>query len=336
MENINKQPNSNNEILGKSFEQKLSEAKFFVNCQEFAGEINELSIKDQQVKLNEIFNESRRESMIKDASVDSANRPVKYFRYMPKDLFKVILENKKITAENCHEYHLKNEDQKISQKDNFDLDLRYLLEEYLHDELNENNESDVSDEDSFNLTACLQKINEYEKQVKKIPQNIIEQFSKEINHLAIASLVKEYFNQQFVIDMHTGSIWKKYSPFMSASVGGVIHNYIRESQVYVEMIIPDEEIVVSERTLQNKESFVGEKEVHLKNIQLDNISRVYVCDKNLYNEQIVNKDNPTPLTKYYDPDRRKFNPVDDWRWQENTLDYLPINILNQHQQSKLK
>jgi len=330
MENINKQSNSNNEIPGKSFEQKLSEAEFFVKCQEFAGEIDELSIKDQQVKLDEIFNESRRESMIKDASVDSANRPVKYFRYMPKDLFKKILENKIITAEDCHKYHLENIDLNKSEKEDFNRDLKYLLEEYIEDELKEKNEFDG------NITEYLKRINNNKKQVKKIPQNVIDQYSNKINHSTIVNLIKEYFNQQFVIDMHTGSIWKKYSPFMSASVGGVIHNYIRESQVYVEMIIPDEEIVVSERTLQNKESFVGEKEVHLKNIQLDNISRVYVCDKNLYNEQIVNKDNPTPLTKYYDPDRRKFNPVDDWRWQENTLDYLPINILNQQQPSKLK
>jgi hypothetical protein len=329
MENINKQSNSNNEILGKSFEQKLSEAEFFVNCQEFAGKIDELSIKDQQAKLNEIFNESRRESMINNASLDSTNRRVKYFRYMPKDLFKKILENKIITAEDCHEYHLENEDLKTSEKEDFNRDMKYLLKKYLEDELKEKSKFDG------NITEYLGILNKNEKQLKKIPQDVIEQFSKEIKHSTIVNLVKDYFNQQFVIDMHTGSLWKKYSPFMSASVGGVIHNNIYESQVYVEMIIPDEEVVVSERTLQNKESFAGEKEVHLKNIKLDNISRVYVSENSLYNEQIVNNEKATPLTKYYNPNIGKYNPVDDWRWQENTLDYLPINILNKHQQSKL-
>lgn len=113
-----------------------------------------------------------------------------------------------------------------------------------------------------------------------------------------------------------GGFMQMFSPFLSLSVGGMIRE-LSMGLAYVELIIPDNNIIT------NTDGVEGEKEVLVREISTNYITRVWVDPDTQYLDCM--RDPYLPTSKYSGSKQDIFEA---WRWRELTRDYLPIALLN--------
>jgi hypothetical protein len=137
----------------------------------------------------------------------------------------------------------------------------------------------------------------------------------------ILPFIRKYVDQKYIGRRHTGSMLQKFSPFLGMSVGGPINPLFDERNVYIEMVIPDSQII------PHPEGVQAEKEVFIEQIKREYISRVHASDQ-LYREAINNPN--SMIGTYYaahpDECRTPLEALDRWRWSEKTEDCLPVAI----------
>ena len=107
------------------------------------------------------------------------------------------------------------------------------------------------------------------------------------------------------------------------SVGGIIVDFLRENQVYVEMVIPDEFVELNPMVPDI------EKEVLTKQIRREWITRVYTDQERLYDEIILNPQTAIGAYRQQHPDIGILDAVDAWRTYEATENYLPVSLMEE-------
>jgi hypothetical protein len=265
---------------------------------------HENNIESQQAILDSIFTDQRREQLIAHASKDSHGRPVKYLRRMPLEKALLILEN---GQGNALDYYPNLEtpiDEEV---------FIYFLREYgIRDHI---------DKDEFRGTRDAT-INELLHKAFPDPQldQDIEYLAKNLTYRNTLNFISKNMATNSIAAAHAGAYTQRFSPLLSASVGGIITESLRAGSVYVEMIIPDEEIILHENGIATE----GEKEVLLRQIKTEYISRIYVSTQKLQQEQIYDKS--SSLATIAEQEEYPSDIVNKWRWDQRTAEYLPIAL----------
>jgi hypothetical protein len=141
----------------------------------------------------------------------------------------------------------------------------------------------------------------------------------------VRPLIEEYVDEAFLREIHTGSRLQMFSPYLSMSVGGPIDDHILTygGFTYMEMVIPDTRIIV------HPEAHQVEKEVLVKEIRKDEISRVFLDNNQLHKE--VLDDKTGAIGQYLYTHERNLShggPIDQWKSEEKTEDCLPAGLVS--------
>ena len=280
----------------------------------------------RQNLLDQVFTPKRQQEMIKNASRDSKGRPVRYYRYTSINNFSKLLRD-------CEQNHYTN----YHHPEDFDrepdlAELKYLLTRYADFSKNEDLSDEISDLDKFSKEDFLQFVQALlpghltKTQLNDLSDNFTLRHTIDFLH--------RHFDHEFLMHNVTGGhILKKFSPYLSLSVGGIISDRVNPAEVYLEMIIPDDQIQISGNAFADN-TFSGEKEVFTRQIKLDWISRVYADNDALYQDIITNP--ATQIGQYYDRKKTGLDAVEDWRWGEKTSDCLPVDVVRNYRKNKSK
>lgn len=273
--------------------------------------------KEQKQKiLNELFPLDRRERMIASASEDKRGRKVRYYRYIKFPKFLEILKNGKQSAA---DYSNPNEiaDKKLFK--DFLVDFWSFGQELRHPE------TDL--EDLFREEDNLRK-----EDLREVMNAVFPAVSQEEKDRVVANptnenilvFIERYVDEGYIKRRHTGSVMQRFSPFLSMSVGGVINDSVLEHDdyVYIETVIADEKIILHPETDQ------GEKEVLVREIKKEDVSRVFIDFNQLKREVLGDK--TSAIGDFIS--KNKISPyrgglVEQWRWDEKTSDCLPKSLL---------
>jgi len=276
---------------------------------------NDLNPLNEEIDLNlqkpneydAMFSLERREQMLAHASRDIEGRPVVYYRFMPKVMLDKLIETGEIDAPD----HFDNPDEPI------DRAVTEALYRWLH----------AQDREEVNYTRDLEGM-----LLQTDPVN--PSFGHDIRELALNNKLTPRFVQPVFadhVDTDTVKGWhaggrgsqQVMSPYLSMSVGGIIVDFLRENQVYVEMVIPDEFVELNPMVPDI------EKEVLTKQIRREWITRVYTDQERLYDEIILNPQTAIGAYRQQHPDIGILDAVDAWRTYEATENYLPVSLMEE-------
>ncbi len=272
---------------------------------------NATTNEERRSVLERLFPEPRRGKMLEGASEDSKGRKVKYYRYMKWPMFYKLLENKKLTAID----HFPDLDEQVDHREF----CYFVLDYYVH--FLKTAGEDLEKE--FNLFDELKVLPLDQVLAKVFPladEQERRQLATNLNYRHILPFVKKYFDPAYVRRRHSGSATQKFSSNLSLSVGGIISDHLSKKSVYVEMVIPDRRITPHHDALQ------GEKEVFTEEIELYNVVRTYDSEQ-IWTDIILNPDTEIgKLRSEIEEEGFRRSPVEKWRWDFPTNDYLPVSL----------
>jgi hypothetical protein len=272
------------------------------------------NIDERQEILNSIFTKKRQEKMVADASLDIKGRKVRYYRYMPFEDFLRLLENKKIRPTG------RSGMEQVPQ-----TKFNEFLSRYLEDQM-WSAETDYEKKRDFLEKAQTLSTPELLRLVfPRVSQKAAETLLADLTYQNVRKFFDDKIDLKNKLHYHIGSYWMKFFSYLSASVGGIIRKHLRPNEVYAEMIIPDDAVIVGER------HFEGEKEALFKEMNLSNISRVYAGYDQLH-EEIV--DNPQTAIGQIKESRSSLSKIETWRWKEPTIEYLPVSVYKKIKKKK--
>ena len=256
--------------------------------------------KEKQEILNQFFPQSRRQEMFTSSSRDIEGRPVCYYRKMN---WHTLLKLLKIGELNALD-HFPNPDEPADK-----TELKYFLARRL--EGDERLDMIRNNDYATILEMTMPGLSIEEKAV----------MLGEPTYRQLLPIFERHFDRRFMRSVHTGSVDQKFSSAISLSVGGIISDHLRPARVYVELIIPDEEVEV------HPEHVRGEKEVFVRRIKSEWISRVYVDPEQMRDELIA--DQNSNIGRFVtEKDLQNNREVERWRWDEPTENYLPKDLLS--------
>ncbi len=255
---------------------------------------------ERQKLLDQLFPNERRERKIAGASKDSQDRPVKYFRKMQYDKLLKMLEQGQQTPVDYYEDINAPVDDEV---------FRYFLYQVAGDNFNRRELRELSTPD---LVTQLFK--------DKVPADELAKVLETTTYSTMLPFIDKYVPLSRIKELHAGGLSQRFSPLLSMSVGGVIKDKLSPNQIYLEMVMPDEKVIVHDLI----EEFEPEKEVFTRSIDLQNVTRVYATTEALQREQVHNPD--TAVGKHYNPTNHSSSATDLWRWDEKTEDYLPTSL----------
>jgi hypothetical protein len=258
----------------------------------------------QQEILDSIFTSNRRAKLLTNASEDIKGRKVRYFRKMGYDQMLSLLETGKQTYESYH----KDLNQKVD-----DSNLALFLKDYLREKSNGVSKTPVFPESLTDLLKESFRGQAQDEELDKLTQNL--------TYARIVPFLDKYIPQATMKLAHTGMLHQEFSPYLSMSAGGVISPAISQGRVYVELVMPDSQIIPNEIGVR------GEKEVFTKLIERKNIARVYASSDKLWQDEILAKPQYAQFAETYEK-KHLLNQVEEWRWHEPTGDYLPVSFKN--------
>ncbi len=278
---------------------------------EEVAELKELSPRELQERLDQIFPQDRREQMIAQASEDPSGRKVRYYRSMTKDRFFQMLERGEDISK----------PEEISPKE-VQEKLIGLLESYASFLTTEHELDDDYEEQLWD--ACDTK--DIDLILKHLIPNITAADKEAL--LACESLesvrdvIKDYLPNKFKQKVHGGSLFIEFTDYVSMSVGGIIKTLNPGRNVYVEIIMDDQDVIIPTNAAE------GEKEVLAKSIKLDNISRVFATNEPLISELVEGEDSAIKQAVDASPIKPRHigDPIDAWRWGTRRNDYLPKSL----------
>lgn len=251
-----------------------------------------------QYELDTVFTPDRRAKKLAGASVDNEGRPVRYFRYMKLErLQKFLKEGKQI-----HTDYFQDINAVVNQSE-----LRSLFTGLLN--------RDLDDDEFIKKRREIRETDIKELLPKFFPDidpTILDNIEEKLTYANILPLIKKNIPEDVIMRAHTGSALQKFSHFLSLSVGGPIRDKLN-GIAYIEMVIPDIHVKPSKYGEQ------GEKEVFVEELRAEWIAQVFTDTNTLWEREIVNPD--TPVGKY--------GTTNDWRWNEDTENYLPVSLINQ-------
>lgn len=141
----------------------------------------------------------------------------------------------------------------------------------------------------------------------------------------VRSFLSKFADKNALKSMHR-SFSSKFNPYFSCSVGGPAYSY-GEGLVCLEMVMPDDLVET------DKNAFEEEKEVYLRELNLNWITRVYGegeegnqqwMDEVIYNPEL-------PIGEHtrdkYDP-YSDYSEISSWTRGEKTVDCLPVGLKN--------
>lgn len=254
---------------------------------------------------NEQFPPQRRREMLDNASLDRSGRPVVYYRYMRHDIFKKLITQGSITALD----HFEDPDEAFDPRE-----LAAALWSLQPDV-----EDSPSRMDEDNLNVAIRSLDRSNASLARALGELAA--AGNFTPRSVHPLMLEQVDHRDLMRMHAGSLYLRFSPYLSLSVGCVIVDAVFPEYVYAEFVIPDAEVE------PNPEAFKGEMEVMATHLQADWVTRVYTSTAQLRYEITTNPQ--TPVGKYYgtvEADRTP--PIDLWRWYEPIEDYLPVSLLS--------
>lgn len=159
----------------------------------------------------------------------------------------------------------------------------------------------------------------YPEKTNQERQELLDSIDDADNNKQKQEILNQFSISILIVVFHTGSVHQKFSSTISLSVGGIISDHLRPSRVYVELVIPDEEVEV------HPEHVRGEKEVFVQRIKSEWISRVYVDSEQMRNELIT--DPNSNIGKFViEKNVEVGQEVNRWRWDEPTENYLPKKL----------
>ena len=149
----------------------------------------------------------------------------------------------------------------------------------------------------------------------------LQQAVAEMNYGSIIPLVQKYLPEAYLQERHGGGLMRKFGPYLSVSVGGPIL-LPTDNLVTVEMVLPDEVVEI------NPTSLVGEKEVLIRKLPLDAVTRAYTANQ-MYTEIV---ENPNSNVGAYNNEHpvevgSGTNALEEWRWHAPTEDYFPVSLV---------
>jgi len=246
--------------------------------------VRDMDVVQAQKFYDSRFADDRREEMLACASEDKSGRKVRYFRYMRRDRFLDLLNRGFEIADGGEQIEYSEDDL---------VDLLSELACY-HYEMNGIDCDDFGDTISKDLIYSA------------FPSISVDELNKVLNGTSlqfIKMLVDKYVSRGVQNRLHTGSRLMQFCSLLSVSVAAPIKEFIGRGEiVYVEMVIPDQSIVL------NKNYFEGEKEVldYIRSGKDSNIAEYFSENKQI-------------LTGFDDV-------VNRWRWDTSLNDYLPISL----------
>ncbi len=267
------------------------------------------SIEERQNILNELFPLSRRQEMLRGASVDVKGRRVLYYRYMRWEKVFELLEKGEQTSMD----YVQNPYARLSDEDV--LRLRTFFIDYAVDFLNEGEWEDFK---NLSLEELIERI------FTGVSREERTELIKEPTYRIVLPFIRKRVAATYTRGRHTGSTLQRFSPFLGMSVGGPIRTLYgwNEAYAYVEMIVPDHKII------PHPEGVQGEKEVFIERLDRAYISRIYT-DQQLWDEILESPD--SMVGKYLANHRGEgcrtvLEALEQWRWHEKTQDCLPASV----------
>lgn len=266
-----------------------------------------------QEACNSIFDEAKREELLKKASVDTKGRKVRYYRQIEENTFlRALYEGKHAVSNN----HLEDFDRNLSEE---------KVKEFFCDYVDFQELASWDEIDNLDLRGLLQKI---------VPNNNqeIENFLGNVTNRKIVEFIEKYCKKSQIESLHAGSLYPEFSPYLSASVGGSFVRYPKKGYILLEMIIADDKISSLPSEAVSRE---GEKHVYIQGeITLDEISRTFTTAEQYMKEILRNENIPIGEWIKEKDEENVFNGVEQWRWAEPTDDCLPVEILKRNENNE--
>lgn len=267
------------------------------------------SIEERQNILNELFPLSRRQEMLRGASVDVKGRRVLYYRYMRwEKIFELLEKGEQTSMDYVENPHARLSDEDVLRLQTFFLD--YAVD-FLH-------EGEWEDLKSLSLEELINGV------FKDVSWKERAELIREPTYEVVLPFIRKYVAAAYTRGRHTGSTLQRFSPFLGMSVGGPIRTLYGRNEVYayVEMIVPDHKII------PHPEGVQGEKEVFIERLDRAYISRIYT-DQQLWDEILESPD--SMVGKYLANHRGEgcrtiLEALEQWRWHEETEDCLPASV----------
>ncbi|MBP7119458.1 hypothetical protein KBA63_05250 [Candidatus Woesebacteria bacterium] len=296
-----------------------------------ATELSHSNPEQSQKLLDTVFTQEHREKLVSSATHDIHGRSVRYYREMPMDRLITLLNKGQIDVFD----HFAKESDTAGRKEKVDDapdfgSIYMLLRRHETENLGLDRETATSlismkDKDRFQDDSQF-RTEVFQRLFPDVEPSVIDDLSKKLTYKTLIPFLEQHLPVDFIKKMHTGSMLQKFSPHLSASVGGPINDHLLQGRVTVEMIIPDEQIV------PNQFGVTGEKEVFLAKIDRDQISQVFTTSDALLTQVIKNPD--TQIGDYYANQfsnlpierQRSTSITEDWRWKEPTEESLPVSI----------
>ena len=159
-------------------------------------------------------------------------------------------------------------------------------------------------------------------------QGIYEKMAiSNFSYSSVMDFINSYLDEEYLKEVHTGSLMQKISPFLSMSVGGVISTLSNErrscKKVYCEIVKKD--------IITHKLGVNGEKEVFVKNLKMSDIAGVYIDDDKIFD--LIKKDNTFSQGRFYEENKDNKDNfiwlsdfIQKWRWEVDTNDCLPKRL----------
>lgn len=267
----------------------------------------------QQNILDSIFTQDRRAEMLGNASKDRHGRPVRYFRLMDYGKLLRLLEEGEQT------YRSYTDDLEASVDTEHLNDLVTSIARRRAYDAGEStaNISQNSTEGKINL--AFQDL---------IPDAMLDELSHKaeagaLSYDELIRLIDTHLPTTIIQGIHSGHANQRFSPFLSLSIGGPLRaEFPPHKKTYVELTLPDESVIPDD---PEHKPISKEMEVFTRKIERENIARVYTDAVVLRRDQIMNP--CTAIGAYYLRLGDAQEAVDEWRFNEDTDDYLPSSLV---------
>ncbi|NCU41721.1 MAG: hypothetical protein EOM19_03280 [Candidatus Moranbacteria bacterium] len=148
----------------------------------------------------------------------------------------------------------------------------------------------------------------------------------------VIEFIQKCCRQERLEIKHAGSRFMEFSPYLSASVGGALVEYLRRDDVLLEMIIADKKISSFPSGCNSREC---EKHVYINHgIELSEISRIFTSTDQYRKEVLENEKIPIGewiVNKLGERDELlSESDIDRWRFNKPIDDCLPVGLLERY------
>lgn len=255
---------------------------------------------NKQRLVNEIFTTERQEQMLMDADLDSEGRKVRYYRYMgEEDLYEMMRVGYQDMLHMGHDP---------------DVEVDPMVWEKFVNRV-------VGDIRSIEGYSLGNLVDELKSCFENITDSEIEEVQHDFSYRNLLALSDRFLSEEELIKLHyIGDLAHFLSPYFSLSVGGIVRYPIEFGDtVYVEAILPSSKVTPSPVRQR------AEKEVLVRDLGLNQISRVFFTNTQIEEEVMMNPE--IGMGSYYDEklgfQRSKGN------WQlEPIKKFLPVNLVD--------